>query len=302
MTEREEQRIFTGPWPSELTGIVIGGEGILIANVPPMDRSTINQKVRERRKYAHDVREDVYEETQDLSHSELRATIEMARDELALRWAKVKELGEKVQERFEGFKDWIAEGLQEPYRDDPIGPQYPFSSLLHGYVRIGHPRHGDQWIRGDQWTHVKAHSHVGTDSGMLERQIQTFNRIAGRYRYLRTKRMVVAIGGPEPDPEEYTPSRKPKRLLQAVAKLDEEKEGLAEAESKTAIYRLAHARLNGGEVEERATKRLNGALRRDMERGGFLSQFPETPEELVELARTLSQRWDNVVPLSEPER
>ena len=115
-----------------------------------------------------------------------------------------------------------------------------------------------------------------------------FNRIAGRYKYLRSKRMVVAIGDSEPDLEEYTPSRKPKRLLQTVAKLDKEKDGLAEADSKTAIYRLVHARLNGGDVKDEDIKNLNGALYRNMKDKGFISHFPETPEELVELARTLS--------------
>jgi hypothetical protein len=254
------------------------------------------------------ITEGVHEETEDLSRSDLQATIEMTREELALRWEGLNRDGEKIEHQFEESREWIAERLQAAYREEDERDPQSFEEFADSSGRIAMP------IQRPPWTAVMRSGLFswGTplfrnllqvpDSKRFLMELRTCNTLLLRYGALRHERLDVAWGTSGPDLEEYTPSKKPKRLLQAVAKLDEEKEGLAEADSKAAIYRLVHARLNGGETEDGAAKRLNEALRGDMKRGGFTSRFPETPEKLVELAQTLSQRWDNVVPLSEPER
>jgi len=307
MTPEEENKLLKGPFPWRGPGFAVTRYG-LVRDLPPSPnwkKKAWQKNQEERREEMQEVRERVYEDTKNLSRSDLQATIEMTRDELILRWDQLEEEGEKMVEAYEDFREWIAERLQDAYREEPEGAKWPYS--LRGedlrpwneIVRTGRigslnsPRLATQ--------HAKVELRA-LNPRTFNNHFRTANTLLRRYSALRYKRLDVAWGTSGPDLEEYTPSKKPKRLLQAVAKLDEEKEGLAEADSKAAIYRLVHARLNGGEMEDGAAKRLNEALRGDMKRGGFTSRFPETPEKLVELAQTLSQRWDNVVPLSEPER
>lgn len=296
MTPEEEVRIFTGPWPWELPGVVIMGTGAAISNVPPKDQEHLSKKARDLRQRFRRLQEETREETENLSLPERRATIEMTRDELALRWAQLKRTGEKLQGQYQQFKEWMGERLQDVHRDEPKGAEHPRSDLIYGLAQIGIP------TRNDQWKHVIRQSHLGGAHGLtrLRRQARMFNTLSGRYQELRGQRFTAALGHSEPDLDEYDPSPTAKRLLDAIATLDEERGDLAEADHKTAIFRIVHDRLNNGESTEAATKRLNQALRSDMERKGHLGRFPETPKELVALAREVSQRWDNVGPPFEP--
>jgi len=222
----------------------------------------------------------------------------MTRDVLALRWANIKRYGEKLEAKYDDFREWITERLKDAHRDNPKGAERPFSLLLTPRARWEMPVRKEL----DQWDFVASRSHLrGNPSlGSYRGQINSFNLIAGRYRILRQKREYVAYGSSRRPPEDYTPSPKAREILATVARLDEERTGLAEAESKAAIWRLVYREIEGGELQNRAAEKIGQTLRADMSRKAFGNQFPTTPKELVELARELSQRWDNVGPSFEP--
>lgn len=100
--------------------------------------------------------------------------------------------------------------------------------------------------------------------------------------------------------DSYEPAPKPKRILQAIARLDDEREGLSEVEYKTNIYRPVAQMIENGEAGQNPANRLNQNLRKDMKAQGV--NPPGTPKQLVRVANRLAQRWDNFPPFSEPDR
>jgi hypothetical protein len=277
MTKQEESRIFTGRWPWELPGVKVVGEGIAVCDIPKYSSNPDRRRseIRKFREQSNEFRREAMEEVEGFSRSELQATIEMTRDELALRWAKLKSTGEKVEDRFGQFKEWIAERLRDNHRDDPEGAEHPFSDLLWVHTRIGVPE------RHDQWQHVFGRSHLtGIESvRALNRHIRSFNEIAGRYSGLRLKRFSVAVGGSGTG--DYDPSPAARKALSTVARLDREHDGLAEMDIRDVwdyveeeVVGLVNARAN---------------VRQDMRgRNKAPGRYPKDTEELLELAREVA--------------
>ncbi len=277
MTKQEESRIFTGRWPWELPGIKVVGEGIAVCDIPKYSSTPDRRRseIRKFREQSNEFRREAMEEVKGFSRSELQATIEMTRDELALRWAKLKSTGEEVEDRFDQFKEWIAERLQDNYRDNPEGAEHPFSDLLWRYTRIGIP------ATPDQWQHVFGRSHLtGLESvRALNRHIRSFNEIAGRYSGLRLKRFSVAVGGSGTG--DYDPSPAARKALSTVARLDREHDWLAEMDIGDVWDYLEE------EVVGLVNARAN--VRQDMRgRNKAPGRYPENTEELLELAREVA--------------
>jgi hypothetical protein len=286
MTKREEARIYTGPWPWRLPGLKVIGEGIAVCDIPPGKNSgnprRFHSEEESMRERARELRSEAREEVKNLSRSELRATIEMTREQLALRWAKLKRTGEEAEKRFDKFKEWIAERLRDNFRDNPKGAEYPYSNLLHGYVRIGIP------TPYDQWTHVRARSHLtGMESlRTLNGHIGMFNQLAGRYSFLRDKRFSVALGSSTSN-EYESPSPSAQKALSAVARLNRGNDGLPDVDI---------GEMDIGDVwsyveEEMGLVNARANLRQDMRgRGKAPDRYPKDTEELLELAREVANK------------
>lgn len=284
MTPEEESRIFTGPWPWKLPGFVVAGMGVVVCDVPPADDVSFayEEERREGKELFWDLQEEASEDVEGLSPSELRATIEMTRDELALQWAKLKQTGDKVRGRYDDFREWLVERLREAHRDNPRGAKRPFSSLLTPRARWESP------LRLDQWSFVRAQSHRGGRPSLrtLKSHVQSFNLLAGRYRELRRKRYGIAHGRSQLRSSEYKPSPTVEEILQATIELDSEH--FAEMDISEAWSYLEEST---GRVGVRDT------VYQDMVgRDKAPERYPRSTEALLELAREiLGKRSPNVV-------
>jgi hypothetical protein len=280
MTPEEENRLLKGPFPWRGPGFIVAMHGLEFDFPPSLNwKEKAWDNREERRKTMQEIREDVYEDTAHLSRSALQATIEMTREELALRWESVKRKGEELTEPYEEFRSWIAERLRDHYRENPKGAKWPRCDRVeelrpwNEVVRSGMPRLATQ--------HFRVELRVPTPTTFLN-ELRTANTLLQRYRTLRFKRFGVALGSSNDD---YTPSDGAQEILWAVSQLDQKREGLEELDYKSNIWRLVHRMIGEGELNDKALKRLNQRLRSDMEGKGVGDRFPETPEELVELAR-----------------
>jgi hypothetical protein len=92
--------------------------------------------------------------------------------------------------------------------------------------------------------------------------------------------------------EGYDPAEKPARILEAVVDLSQTQGGLEDVVDLKPVWMVLYRRIEGGSLEgEEAAKNVSEPLRNDLKRKGFGDQWPESPEELVDLAEdVLSQR------------
>jgi len=279
MTPEEENKLLKGPFPWRGPGFIVTRYG-LVKDLPPSSnwkKKAWRKNREERREEMQKVRERVYEETGGLSRSDLQATIKMTRDELILRWDKLEEEGEKMVEAYEDFRGWITERLQDAHREEPEGAKWPYSFRAeerrpwNEIVKagpIGTPygpklatQHAEVWLRTPNHRTFNGH-------------FRTANTLLRRYSTLRLKRFGVALGPSKS--EEYEPSPSARDVLSAVAGLAENADGLASASI--------------GEVwdyveEESGLVNARANVRQDMRgRGKAPNRYPETTEELVELA------------------
>jgi hypothetical protein len=99
---------------------------------------------------------------------------------------------------------------------------------------------------------------------------------------------------------EYEPTGAPKEILETLVNLNEDRD-LTEARSRAAIWRLVYRRKEeASDLPDNAANQISEALRRSMKRSEVYHKWPETTEEVKELAQHFSQRWDNVGPSFEP--
>lgn len=181
MTEEEEFRFFEGPWPWCLSGLIVTCRGVLIG-VPPQDDPVLSDSPSD---IYRKNREEAWEDFGTLDPQELYVRINLTRDQLSDEWMIAKRLGEKVESRFEQFRDWVSERIG-PHID--TGP----TSESKDEADAASP------IRRDVWHKViRSKSHVIAEGAELERQVQQLNRIAVRYRVLRTMRRAEALGSSE---------------------------------------------------------------------------------------------------------
>lgn len=278
MTPEEENKLLHGPFPWRGPGFIVTRYG-LVKDLPPSPnwkKKAWHKDEEERREEMQEVRERVYEETKDLSRSELQATIKMTRDELILRWDQLEKEGEKVVKAHEHFQEWIAERLQDTYREEPEGARWPYSLRVeklrpwNEIVRTGWPR------LETQHAYIKLRT---PNSRTFNDHLRTAHLLLRRYSTLRYKRLNVAWGTSRS--EKYEPSPSAQKALSAVAGLAENGNelngnGLASA-SLTEVWN--HVEEEVGIVNARAN------VRQDMRgRGKAPNRYPQTTEDLVELA------------------
>jgi hypothetical protein len=305
MTPEEESRLLNGPFPWRLSGVIVTRTGALCSVEQDSERRPFDGR-EERRELSAKVQEEAERDVENLSRPELQATAQMTREELALKWDELKRAGKAVMERREHFKEWLGSRLQEAPSGEHDKFSWPFPYRVPTWAE---PRYTNAWHY-----YVQAESHrgiFGTEKKPNFRQLQLharrFNRLLYRYRTLRTRRRSVAYGSTErPKPDDYDPSPGAEKILSAVARLDQKHDGLDELDHKSEIWRPVHRMVGEGELNDKALNRLNQRLASDMEEKGLKDRFPETPEELVNLAREHapaepSQPFDNPVDSFEPD-
>jgi hypothetical protein len=282
MTPEEENKLLKGPFPWRGPGFIVTMYGLMLDLPPSINwkQKSYKENRKERRKRVQEIRENVYEDTRDLSRSDLQATIEMTREELELRWESIKRKGEELTEKYEAFRNWVIERLRDTYREEPEGAKWPRSNRVerlrpwNEVKRTGHT--GGSW--GTQ--HFRVMLRVPTPTG-FSGNLRTADTLLIRYKTLRHRRLNVALGSSKAD---YDPSPGAQELLSAVARLDRKHDGLADQPHKSNIWRLVHREIGEGELNNKAVNRLNQRLASDMRDKGVGDRFPKTPKELVELA------------------
>lgn len=288
MTLEEENQLLKGPFPCRGPGFIVTMHG-LMRDLPPsinLKEKAWGNRRKEKRQKVQEIRETVYEDTRDLSRSDLQATIKMTREELELRWESIKREGEKLVDQYEAFRDWVIERLRDTYREEPKGVKWPRSDRierLRPWNEVMRTEH-----RGGSWgtQHFRVMLRMPTPTDFLG-DLRTADTLLIRYKTLRQKRFDIALGGSKTD--DYDPSPGAQQLLSAVVQLDRKHDGLADLPHKSNVWRLVHRKIGEGKLDNKAVNRLNQRLASDMQEKGVGNRFPETPRELVDLAHEHGQ-------------
>ena len=284
MTSEEENKLLHGPFPWRGPGFIVTRYG-LMRDLPPSSnwkKKAWQKNQEERREEMQEVRERVYEDTKNLSRSDLQATIKMTRDELILRWDQLEEEGEKMVEAYEDFREWIAERLRDAYREEPEGAKWPYSLRReelrpwNEIVRTGRIGTPNTPRMRTQFANVELR--VPTPR-TFNNHLRTANTLLRRYSALRYKRLDVAWGTSRSD--DYDPSPSAREILSAVAGLAENGNGL----NSNGLAEVSISEVWNHVEEEVGLVNARANLRQDMRgRGKAPNRYPETTEELVELA------------------
>ncbi len=280
MTTEEENRLLRGPFPWRGPGFLVTSRD-LVPDLPPSinwKKRAYNYRREKRWSKVKEIHRDVYEDVSDLSRSELQATVEMTREELALRWDRLESEGEEVTAQFEELRDWIGERLRDAYREEPEDARWPFSDRAerlrpwNEIMRTG--------ITGGSWGTQHFRVMIRTPNATtFYNDLRTANTLLVRYRALRHKRIGVALGGSGTG--DYDPSPSARKALSTVARLDREHDGLAEMDIRD-VWSY---------VEEQVVGLVNARanVRQDMRgRNKAPDRYPENTEELLELAQEVA--------------
>lgn len=284
MTLEEENRLLSGPFPWRGPGFIVSTRG-LIRDLPP----SINWKEKvwgpesRETESLQKIRKSVWEETNGMSRADLHATIEITREQLALEWEKLNRHGERVVEEYEALQSWIADGIRDPYRDDPKRPERPRSTMRD---RVETLRPWNEVLRGPapHTTFGNQYFRVYMRMPPPTKFFSTFgtaNILLRRYKTLKERSKHISLGPTAKRGDYDNPSPSARKALSAVARLDREHDGLAEMDIRDVwdyveeeVVGLVNARAN---------------VRQDMRgRNKAPDRYPENTEELLELAREVA--------------
>jgi hypothetical protein len=291
MTEETEEQIFEGEHPSRMPGFVVMDLGMTAPDVclsgtrrgAKIERPRKSSEifVRAQTKTLKWLNDRSWEEK---SWEEKREKAQVVRQRLSDAWERMLEYGSKAQDE---YWDWIAGCLREP-RNRHTGTE---ASL-----------HLDQWT--DLWN--EANEEFRRKSryvGRLHESIDDFNELAGRYCEFR--RHVIAVekkrgyssrsAGSEAQGtedrslvEEYDPSPKVTRIMNAVMEIISDWGGLDGYENRAEVWKEVYRMTEDGDLEgSEAANNISESLRGHMYKNGFKDEFPETVEEIEQLARKI---------------
>jgi hypothetical protein len=288
MTEQEEHKLYSGPFPWKKSGFVVAFSGVATWHVPPKHLSSITgepqvaEKAVEANRFFSDGRHSITKKLEEFSRGDLHAEIEMTRRDLAGQWVELQRLGGKVEQHFLRFREWLFQHIRESYQDSSEKPVDSFVENSDVYVQAQIP------LRPEDRTPLYQHSHLGIGRlKTLKEVISKFNWISGRYSALQERRLSTIQRESMSYPErvkEYDPSDKPSRILKAIADRDESVGGLTE-KKMSEIWVFAYRSVVEGPKEgKKAIKEVREALRSDMRRQGYSDAFPNSAKELVSLA------------------
>jgi hypothetical protein len=302
MTKSEEERIFTGPSPWKKAGFIVAHPGMVARHLAPKI-STFDSgapqverpRKAEREFFSgfHEMKSQLEQRSEDISRAGLKMRREEIREQLASEWEQLQKLGQRAESEYMEFKDQVANRLERAGADDSesssqnFGPQ----AICREGSLASYPK----------WTYIWRKSHLAF-SRFLDETASAFNLLAGKYKLLREKRRESTLSKPEqlPDPgkpdepnkeydpepqvHQYDPCTEVENIFQDIVDLVREKEDLLDTDYKFDILRLVHDRLY--DSEETNPNLINTKICNDMkERKGMEEIYPETPQDLIKLAR-----------------
>ena len=295
MTEETEERIFEGEQPLSMPGFVVVDLG---RAAPDVCLNGPRQKAQTERP---GIRSEIFTRAQteilkwlnDCSWEEKREKTQGVRQRLSDAWERMRDHGSKAQDE---YQEWIAEGLHETYD-------------RHFRAEVGF--HPDQWA--DLWG--DANEEFRRKSKYIERlyeSVDHFNKLAGRYFELR--RYVISVekkqgyssqstirnqgeGDKEPEvqstenlslTEDYDPSPKVEKILNALVALIKDWNGLEKYNKRSEVWEEVYRIIGDGDKEgSEASNNISEALRTHMKDNGFGEEFPDTVGEIERLVKRL---------------
>lgn len=300
MTKETEERIFKGEGPLSMPGFVVVDLGRAAPDVclngprrkakterPRMRSEIFTRAQSETLKWLNEKR------LNDFSWEEKREKTRVVRQRLSDAWKRMRDYGSKAQDE---YQKWIAGGLHE---------------TQNRHARTEASLHPDQWT--NLWS--DANEEFSRKSRYIERlyeSIDHFNKLAGRYCELR--RYVIDVekrrgyssrsttrnqGGRDAGlkarstedrslREDYDPSPKVEKILNALLEMIDRWGGLDGYESRAEVWREVYQKIEDGDLEgSEAANNVSEALRSHMKDRGFGDKFPGTVEEIEQLVRIL---------------